>query len=154
MSDLATARGIVANTIDAVTITFPVSTGIAAMLNYRPDGGSHNGPWPVAMITGYSSRWLRLPGSHRQRIYTIGIRLGVQHDDIETGSVPLQAILEALKEAISAAFDSAVALGSSGYHILEGPNWLSKEPLTDGGGRMWDDAEIILQLDDAQEFIG
>lgn len=144
MADYLTARAAIATIIDAVAITVPVATSIVKVYESRPDAGEGLNEFPCVLITGASSRRLRGPSSRRERQYRIGLRLVVRPVD---GGGTMQAVLDALKEAIADAFDAKIMLGiaGGGYHVIEGPNWPEKEPFADGG-LIWEDGELVLQI--------
>jgi len=143
MADYLTARAAIATIIGAVTITSPVTLSIAEMQETPTDGVAVQ-QCPAVVIPGYQLRYLRGPGGKRERLYTISLRLAVRPADGATTN----AQLDALKEAISSAFDAKVTLGlGSGYSVIEGPNWTQEEPLRDGG-TVWDEGEILVAIKD------
>lgn len=149
MADYLTARSAIATIIGAVAITTPVAVQIAHVYEFMPDSGSLN-QFPSVVITGYQLRYVRGPSGKRERMYTIGLRLMTQ--PVAASAAQIQDTLDALKEAISAAFDAKIMLGLGGaYHVLEGPNWTSQTPVVDVG-LAWDDGEILLSIKDAAVF--
>lgn len=144
MADYLTARAAIASIIGAVAISSPVVAALSGnVYETRPDGVDIN-RYPAVMITGYTSRYLRGPSSKRERMYSVGLLVLVK----PIAGATAHAQLEALKEAIGTAFDAKITLGlGGGYHVIEGPNWLSKEPLEDGG-ITWDEGEILISLKD------
>jgi len=146
MVDYISARDAIAAILGTVAITTPIAASIQTV-DVTPDAMAVEKA-PAFVLVGYESRWLRAPGGTRRRIYTVGIRLIVR----ETTGAPMQEILEAFKEATGAAFDSKITLGlGGGYSVVEGPNWIQREPVYDGGS-LWDEGEIIVELGDSATF--
>lgn len=151
MANYTEARAAIATIIEAVTITAPAEVGIKTVYMGRPDAGAY-GDDPCVHLTGYTLRYLRGPGGTRERQYTIGMRLFVR--PVPLYDTSMQDVLDALKDAISEAFDTKITLDiGGGFSVVEGPNWTSEEPTADGGG-LWDEGEIIVLLSDASTFIG
>jgi hypothetical protein len=148
MADYLTARAKIAEIIGGVAITTPVSVSLAGKVSETLPTSVDSGVYPSLTITGYMSRYLRGPSSKRERIYNVTLRLMVK-------SVPPatpQEVLEALKEAIGTAFDGSVTLDlGAGYHVVEGPNWILREPVEDAG-TMQDEGEIIVKITDVAAF--
>lgn len=150
MADYLTARAAIAEIIAGVSIQTPAVAEIEHVYQYRPDGGALN-KFPSVLITGFALRYQRGASGKREKTYTIGLRLAVR--PVAGSSAQMQDILEAFKEAITAAFDAATMLNiaAGGYHVTEGPNWPHQEPESDGGV-MWDDGEILLTIKSAGNF--
>lgn len=148
VADYLTARAAIASIIGAVTIASPVAAALSGnVYETRPDAQDIN-RYPAVVITGYTSQYLRGVGK-RERRYSVGLMVAVKPIDGATAEAQLQA----LKEAIATAFDAKVSLGiSGGYHVIEGPNWISKESLEDGG-ITWDEGEILIALKDTAAFV-
>lgn len=150
MVDYIAARDAIASIIGAVSITDPISASIDGRVAVHNDGRTVE-EMPAVVIVGYEARYLRPAGHTRKRIYTVGLRLVVREAD-DAAATPMHEVLDAFKEAIGAAFDSKITLGlGGGYHVIEGPNWIQREPVSDGGA-LWDEGEIIIELGDARTF--
>lgn len=146
MADYLTARAAIATLLGAVSISSPISATLTAY-ETMPDAEAVT-TYPAAVITGYTSRYSRGPSSKRERIYTIALRVAVR----TVAGATRRAVLEAFKEAIGVYFDQAVTLGQGGnYHLMEGPNWTLREPVTDGAVT-YDEGEFIVKLTDTAAF--
>lgn len=149
MATYTAARAAIAATIAAVAITDPDDVTIATVHETRPDAGVQ-GEAPSVLITGFAMRYQRGAGGKRERLYSVGLRLMVRPTALS--AVPMQETLDALKNAISEAFDTKVTLGlGGGYSVVEGPNWSNTEPTSDGGV-LWDEGEIIISIKDTATF--
>lgn len=145
MADYPAARSAIATILAAVAITSPVSASITKVYERQPDAGEGLNEFPCVLITGATIEVSRATGL-RERRYTVGLRLAVR--PIAGGA--MHDLLDAFKEAIITAFDLKQALGGgvAGFMVESGPNWLNKEPFVDGGSQ-WEEAELIIRVDDA-----
>lgn len=142
MADYLTARHAIAGLLK-VSISSPVVSSIDTVYETRPDAEALSA-FPCVLITGYTSTHLRGSSGTRERIYTIGLRLAVT----AVGEAPMQEVLEAFKDALADAFDKHTTLGLGGaYHIIQGPNWTTREPFVDAGA-MWDEGELVVSIKD------
>jgi len=150
MADYRAARAAIAATLGTVAITSPISLSIARVYETRPDAGEGLQDWPCILITGAAiDRWSRSAGL-RERVYRVGLRLGVRSSG---QGESMQDVVQAFREAIGAKFDADLALGTSGFHVSDGPIWPAIEVQVDGGA-VWDDGEMLIEAVDDGAFAG
>ena len=124
--------------LEAVEITSPVEKKIKRVYDFPPSTVQDT---PAFVLFPPACTVERLPGLHREKVYTLRMRLLVHDTDVERGA----AIVDAYREAVLDAFDSELTLNGEATAI-EGPS-IEEPGVFDYAGRDYLGMDCILTVE-------